>query len=195
MGKKSHAVELAHEHMHGVLEALNVDMDDPNFADTPKRFVKYLREFMNHINPEDLLKSRFPVGEDYHGIVIQSNIPFRAVCAHHLLPFTGNASVGYIPTTEAVGLSKITRLVDAVATQHPSIQEAICDEVADIMNKVLKPAGVIVNIHAEHGCMACRGINKPNVITTTSSIRGVFRDNAQARAEFFELVKMAHITK
>ena len=123
-------------------------------------------------------------------MIAQSNIPFRMLCEHHLVPAIGRAAIGYIPNKRVVGLSKLTRLVQAVGTERPSLQEYICDKVADLLFEHIDPKGVIVAIKAEHGCMACRGVNSPGVMTMTSSVKGVFRDVPAARDEFFQLTRM-----
>lgn len=112
-------------------------------------------------------------------------------CAHHLLPFFGEASIGYIPTEKIVGLSKLARLVQAAGVRKPSMQETITDDIVRTVDVVLKPRGVMVVVKAEHTCMAVRGIVTPGVSTITSAVRGVFRDAPHTRIEFFELCKAA----
>ena len=176
--------------MERVLVNLGVPLQDPNFLETAPRFVKYLKEFMQPYDAEKILKG-FPVEDGFHSLVVQTHIPFRAVCAHHLVPFFGHASVGYIPTTKVVGLSKLSRLVHAVSHASPSLQELICDTIVDTLQNVLKPSGAICVIHAEHMCMACRGVAEVGVVTSTSSIRGLFKENQALREEFYELCKGA----
>ncbi len=169
---------------------MNLDVADPNVDGTSTRFVRYLEEFINpKTNLEAELGTSFP-NEGIDAMVVQSGIPFRAVCAHHLLPFFGTAAVGYIPTDRVVGLSKLARLVRAAGTKKPSMQETITSEIANAMEKVLKPRGCMVVIDAEHTCMAIRGIVAPGVTTSTSAVRGVFRDAVHTRTEFFELAKL-----
>lgn len=175
----------------GMLGALGVDVFDPNFAETAGRFVRYLKEFMQPYDAAAILKA-FPTETRAREqpMVVQSNIPFRAMCAHHLVPFIGRAHVGYVPTSTLVGLSKLARLVAAVSHKSPSLQEYIGEQIADDLHKHLKPRGVIVVINAEHMCMACRGVAELNVMTTTSSLRGVFEE-AVVREEFFKLIDLA----
>lgn len=179
------AVEL----MHRLMVELNFDMMNPHSQETPDRFVHYLQEFMQKYDPEAILGTSFETNSEYSTMVVQSHIPYRAICAHHLVPVLGVAHVGYIANERVIGLSKLARLVDAVGTSAPGVQEEHCDRIANDLMHYLKPSGAMVVITAEHGCMACRGVNKVNVPTTTSAIRGVFRDNMQARAEFFQLVQ------
>ena len=181
---------VATHRMSEVLGELGVPLNGANFSETPKRFVKYLLEFMKPYNASEILKG-FPVEEGFHSLVVQSRIPFRAVCAHHLVPFFGHASVGYIPTTKVVGLSKLARLVHAVSHASPSLQELICDRVVDDLQAILKPSGAICVIHAEHMCMACRGVAEVGVVTSTASIRGLFKENLALREEFYALCQGA----
>jgi GTP cyclohydrolase IA len=177
--------------MKEVLQHLGIDLQDENFQTTPERFVKYLAEFLQPYDAKDILKSSFSTKKaEYHGMVIQSNIPFRSACAHHLLPFFGVTHIGYIPNGRVVGLSKLARLVRAVGLRSPSIQETITDDIADALYEELEPKGVIVVISAVHTCMTARGIAAPNVPTTTSTVRGVYRDVPAAREEFFNALQL-----
>lgn len=177
--------------MREVLGNLGVNLEDENFQTTPERFVKYLLEFLQPYDAADILKSSFSTKtSEYHGMVIQSNIPFRSACAHHLLPFFGHCHIGYIPNGRVVGLSKLARLVRAVGLHSPSIQETLTDDIADALYKELQPKGVIVVISAVHTCMTARGIAAPNVPTTTSTVRGVYRDVPAAREEFFNALNV-----
>ncbi len=102
-----------------------------------------------------------------------------STCEHHLVPFHGVAHIGYIPGEDGrvTGLSKLARLVEVYA-RRPQVQERMTSQIADALNDVLKPRGVLVVIEAEHLCMAMRGIRKPGATTVTSAVRGIFRDNA-----------------
>ncbi len=182
-----------------VLEGLGFDLGDVNWKETPERFLKYLLHFATPIDYDKIFGSQFPAhesdGESFPrlrdaGMVVQSNIPFKGVCCHHLLPMIGKAAIGYIPTESVIGLSKLTRLVDAVARERPSLQEYYTNRVADLLEQRLKVAGVIVVIHAEHGCMSCRGVSQVGIHTTTSTIRGAFLHNHDAKQEFFDLLKV-----
>lgn len=183
-------------HIEEALKLLGVDLEDENFQKTPARFIKYLAEFLQPIgSPHDLLGTDFKTKHvEYHGMVTQTNIPFRGVCAHHLLPFMGAVSIGYIPSKRVVGLSKLSRLVRAIGLKSPGIQEVQTDEIADTIYDVLEPKGVIVVVSAIHSCMAARGVAVQNVPTITSTVRGVYRDVPAAREEFFSLIKQSHLS-
>jgi GTP cyclohydrolase I len=105
-------------------------------------------------------------------------------CEHHMVPFTGKAHVGYIPskTGQVTGLSKLARVVDVVS-KRLQMQERLTSQIADAMESALDPRGVIVVVEAEHMCMSMRGVRKPGHSTVTSAVRGVFRDSVATRAE------------
>lgn len=186
-----------------ILEARGIDLKDENFKDTPKRWLKYLDHYLQPYEPKDdlgvtfggdtkVLNSTSPHLDIYlRSMVIQSKIPYRAVCAHHLLPVIGVAHVAYIPKKRVVGLSKLARVVYGFSHKTPSLQEIVCNEIATALHVILDAIGAVCVISATHGCMACRGVEEPGVITTTSSLRGVFTNNAEARAEFYQLVGMS----
>lgn len=163
--------------------------DDESVQGTPSRFVKYLAEYRQPLDIDKIFGSVFKVKEGHSSMVIQCNIPFRMMCEHHLLPAVGKAAIGYVPHGRVIGLSKLTRLVDAVGTERPSLQEHIVDRIQDLMMKHLKPKGVMVVVKAAHGCMQCRGVNAPGVVTISSAVTGVFRDNPSARDEMLSLMQ------
>lgn len=114
------------------------------------------------------------------------DIPFYSVCEHHLLPFYGHAHVGYIPKGGRVtGLSKLARVVEGYA-RRPQVQERLTAQIADAIDEVLAPQGVIVVVEAEHMCMTMRGISKPGSSTVTSALRGIVKRDA-TRAEMMSL--------
>lgn len=174
-----------------LLKLFGHDTSEEGYAETPRRFIKYMSEFHQPFDVNEILKDGFEspnVGTPQ--MIVQNNIPFRAMCMHHLLPFIGTCAIGYVPSKRVLGLSKFSRLVKVVGTEKPSIQEAITNRIADLLDQHLEPKGVIVVIKAEHTCMSARGAAVQNVDTTTSAIRGIFRDVPQAREEFFSLLKI-----
>lgn len=173
-----------------LIKQLGLDPESEGLKDTPRRVAGYLREFTQPFDPEATLKEGFdnPAGAT-GAMVVQTNIPFRGCCEHHLLPFHGTACIGYIPKARIVGLSKLTRLVQGVGTRRPSTQEEISNTIVDSIDHILLPVGVIVLTEAVHTCMTVRGVNAPNVITKVSAIRGVYRDVPSARSEFFDLIR------
>jgi GTP cyclohydrolase I len=177
------------------MECLGFDLEDENFDGTPERFVRYLQEFRRPFEADKLLKIGFGYmkGDEqgYKGMLAQPNVPFRTICPHHLLPVVGRCHIGYIPGGRVVGLSKLTRLVYAVGSEMPRMQETATDVIADILEEKLKARGVIVVISSDHGCMTGRGVRLHDAPAVTSTVRGLFRDVPSAKEEFFEMVKLA----
>ncbi len=156
---------------------------------TPKRVVESWKELYSGYNqdPKETLNATFN-GEGYDGIVLLKDIDFYSTCEHHMLSFQGAAHVAYIPTDRIVGISKLARIVDIYARRLQN-QERITTQVADALEKHLKPLGAAIIIEAKHECMGCRGIKKSNATMTTSAMRGVFFDKAEARSELMDLIK------
>lgn len=121
-------------------------------------------------------------------MVIVKDIEFYSMCEHHILPFFGRATVGYIPNGKILGLSKVARLVNMYA-RRLQIQERLSNEIADAMMEILNPLGAGVVIEASHFCMMMRGVEKQSSTTVTSAMRGTFRADARTRAEFLQLTR------
>jgi GTP cyclohydrolase IA len=172
-----------------LLIAVGEDPDRPGLQDTPGRVARaYVETFAGlGQDPYDVLATTFD--EDHDELVLVKDIPMYSTCEHHLVPFHGVAHVGYIPGDDGrvTGLSKLARLVEVYA-RRPQVQERMTSQIADALNDVLKPRGVLVVIEAEHLCMAMRGIRKPGATTVTSAVRGIFRDSAATRSEAMSLV-------
>lgn len=180
-------IEAIASHVGQILKLLELNEHDPSLERTPERVAKFLLEFRQPFSAIEVLGDRFE-SESTKSIVAQQNIPFRMMCEHHLAPAFGRANVGYLPSKgKVIGLSKITRLVQAVGTEKPSLQETVCDKIADLMSAHVDAQGVMVVIWAEHTCMTCRGVNSPGVITITSAVRGIFRDVPEIRQELLAL--------
>jgi GTP cyclohydrolase I len=165
--------------------------EDPNrdgLRDTPERVARAYAEMFSGLrqDPEKVLATVFDLGHDE--LVLVKDIEVWSCCEHHLVPFTGVAHVGYIPSREGkiTGLSKIARLVDVYA-KRPQVQERLTTQIADAVNQFLEPRGVIVVIECEHLCMTMRGVRKPGSKTITSAVRGQLR-NAATRAEAMGLI-------
>ena len=138
-----------------------------------------------HGDPRELLQKTFT--QKYDEMVLVKDIGFAELCEHHLLPFFGKAHVAYLPNGKIVGLSKLARVVEALA-QRPQVQERMTEELADLLMEELDARGVGVILEATHTCMTIRGVRKPGSICTTSAMRGVFRDNPSTRAELMALI-------
>lgn len=182
------------DHIRQALALLGFDMEDENFKDTPQRFIKYLQEYLgDEREATRVLETGFTstTSGDYRGLIVQSNIPFRTICPHHLLPVVGHAHLGYIPNGRVVGLSKLTRVVAAVGREKPRMQEDITDILVDTLQCTLDAKGAITVISAEHMCMCGRGVTVSGVPTITSSVRGLLRDVPAARQEFFQMIALS----
>ena len=156
---------------------------------TPKRVVESWAELYSGYmqDPKETLNATFN-GEGYDGIVLLKDIEFYSTCEHHMLSFTGKAHVAYIPTERIVGISKLARIVEIYARRLQN-QERITTQIADDLEKYLEPMGAAVIIEAKHQCMGCRGVKKSNATMTTSAMRGVFFNRAEARSELMDLIK------
>jgi len=172
-----------------ILEAVGEDPDREGLQSTPARVARMYEEVFAGLQkvPDDELNTIF--NEDHEEVVVVRDISFYSMCEHHLVPFFGKAHVAYIPRNGKVtGLSKLARLVESV-TRRPQLQERITSMVADAMVRKLDPIGVVVMLEAEHMCMTMRGVNKPGSRTITTAVRGLYKQEATARAEVFSLIR------
>lgn len=167
--------------------------DDPEregVLDTPARVARSYKELFAgyETNPFEYLERTFQEVGGYDELIVMRDIPLVSFCEHHMLPVTGVAHVGYLPTSRVVGISKLARVVHGFA-RRLQIQEKLTAEIAGAIDKVLKPKGVGVVIEATHACMTLRGVNTPGVTLTTSHLTGVIRDDARTRQEFLRLAR------
>jgi GTP cyclohydrolase I len=163
------------------------DVAEHHRVETPKRMVAMLTEMMMPTDYDEKFKV-FP-NQGCDEMVVVGPIPFYTLCAHHVVPFYGNAYVGYVPRRYIAGLSKFARVVKGVA-KGLWVQEELTQTIANYLEDKLQPLGVAVVIRAEHMCMAMRGVEVANVLTTTSSMKGVFSDhNRTAKAEFLAWIR------
>lgn len=171
-----------------LLIAIGEDPDREGLVDTPGRVARAANELYAGMreDPAEILATVFHIEHDE--MIIVRDIELYSTCEHHLLPFHGVAHIGYIPAVDGrvTGLSKLARLVDAVA-KRPQVQERITTEIADALVQHLEARGVIVVIEAEHLCMSMRGVRKPGSRTITSAVRGQLVDPA-TRAEAMALL-------
>jgi GTP cyclohydrolase I len=176
-----------------ILEGIGEDPGREGLKDTPRRVADMYQEVFAglHEDPEAVVDAVFDVGHDE--MIMVRDIAFSAFCEHHLVPFTGKAHVAYVPGKDGriTGLSKLARLVDVLA-KRPQVQEKLTTEIADVLERTLKPRGVFVVIEAEHLCMSMRGVKKPGSETVTSAVRGVFRSDPRTRAEAMGLIRDGH---
>jgi GTP cyclohydrolase IA len=170
-----------------LLEALDVDLDRPGMAATPARMARAYAELFS---PRPFVATHFPNAEGYDQMVLAKKVPFRSVCEHHMLPFTGVAWLGYLPGARILGLSKLARLVEHFAAA-PQMQERLTQQIAEWLHENLKPHGVGVVMEAEHTCMTLRGAKAHGTSMMTSALLGQFRNDPAARAEFFHMTGVA----
>lgn len=157
--------------------------------DTPKRVAKAFKHWFGgyDVDIQAILSTQFKDGgEGYDEMVIVKDIPFYSKCEHHMADIFGTATVAYIPDGHVVGLSKLSRLVDAYS-RRLQVQERMTRQIADALQENLTPKGVGVIIKARHMCMESRGICQQGHHTITSALRGVLKEEADARAEFMSL--------
>lgn len=169
-----------------LLIAVGEDPDREGLLETPARVARAYKETFAglHEDPTTVLEKTF--SEGHEELVLVREIPIYSMCEHHLVPFFGVAHIGYIPgkSGKVTGLSKLARLADMFA-KRPQVQERLTSQIADALVEKLDAQAVAVVIEAEHLCMAMRGIRKPGAVTTTSAVRGGFKNNAASRAEVF----------
>jgi GTP cyclohydrolase I len=179
-------------HVRAVLAALGEDPDREGLQKTPERVQKALR-FLTQGYQQDTcaLMNGALFTVNYDEMVIIKEIDVFSLCEHHLLPFFGKAHVAYIPNGKVVGLSKIPRLVDAFA-RRLQVQERLTVEIAEAVQKWVKPRGVGVVIEAMHFCMIMRGVEKQNSVAVTSCMLGDLREQLQTREEFLSLIRKKH---
>jgi GTP cyclohydrolase IA len=174
-------------HYKEILELIGEDTQREGLLDTPTRVAKAM-QFLTHgydIDPVKILESA-KFREDYREMVIVKDIEIYSMCEHHMIPFIGKAHVAYIPNKYITGLSKIARVVEAYA-RRLQIQERLTMQIKEAICTTLNPLGVAVVIEARHLCMAMRGVQKQNSVTTTSDFTGAFKKE-ETRAEFIHLI-------
>jgi len=174
-------------HVGRIIEILGLDRRDPNLVGTPERVAKmYLELFGGLAEGAQPTVTFFPNDEHYTSMVMEKDIPFYSLCAHHFVPFYGHAHIAYVPNDKIVGLSKLPRILEFYA-RRPQLQERLTEQVATFLAEKLDPQGVMVVIEARHLCVEMRGIKKSGAMTVTSAIRGIFH-NKPVREEFLDLL-------
>lgn len=175
------------DHYTDILAALGEDPQREGLLKTPERVAKAF-QFLTHgyqVDPAEVLKGAM-FEEEYSQMVVVKDIEVYSLCEHHMLPFFGKAHIAYIPNGHIVGLSKIPRVVDIFA-RRLQVQERLTNEIRDCIQSTLNPAGVAVVMECQHMCMAMRGVQKQNSVTTTSAFTGAFQNDV-TRSEFLRLI-------
>jgi GTP cyclohydrolase IA len=170
-----------------ILLAVGEDPTREGLRDTPARVARMYAEIFSglHKDPRQFLRKTFT--QKYDEMVLVKDIRFESTCEHHLLPFFGKAHVAYLPNGRVVGLSKLARVVETLA-RRPQVQEQMTEEIAELIMEELGARGVGVIVEATHTCMTVRGVRKTDSMTTTSAMRGIFRENPATRTELLALV-------
>lgn len=175
-------------HVRAILIELNLDPEDPNLSETDVRVAKmYMEMFHGLKEGSEPRVTTFPNEEDYGHMVMEKDIPFYSMCAHHLVPFYGRAHIAYIPRESIIGLSKFARILEFYA-KRPQLQERLTEQVVGFLEEKLNPMGAMVVIEARHLCVEMRGVKKPGALTVTSAIRGAFHQRP-VREEFLDLLR------
>jgi GTP cyclohydrolase IA len=165
------------------------DPDREGLRDTPARVARAYEEWFSGygVDPDELLRRTFEEVDGYDEMVVLRDIPFESYCEHHLAPIIGKAHIAYLPRHRVVGISKLARLLEVYA-KRMQIQEKMTAQIANALDRVLRPRGVGVVIEAQHQCMTTRGVHKPGVAMVTSRMLGAFRDDPATRREFLALI-------
>jgi GTP cyclohydrolase I len=172
-----------------LLKGLGEDPEREGLRQTPRRVEKSLRFLTSGYDTDiDTVLNGALFTVEYSEMVIVREIDFYSLCEHHLLPFFGKCHVAYLPNTRVIGLSKIPRVVD-IFSRRLQVQERLTSQIAETIKDKINPLGVAVVMEATHLCMAMRGVQKQNALTVTSSMLGVFREDARTRHEFLELIR------
>jgi GTP cyclohydrolase I len=167
-----------------IIQFTGEDVEREGLKDTPKRYIKFLEEFLN---PSPFEFTTFE-NDGMNEMVIVKDIQFYSLCEHHMVPFFGTGAIAYIPSTKIVGISKLPRVLDLYSRRLQN-QERITTQVADFIQEKLQCRGVAVVLNARHMCMEMRGIKANCANTTTSAMRGVFETDFNCRQEFLNLIK------
>jgi GTP cyclohydrolase IA len=173
-----------------ILDAIGEDVHRDGLLDTPTRVAAMYEELFSGLQDDPARHLEVTFALEHDEMVMVREIPFASLCEHHLVPFLGRAHVAYIPAEDGriTGLSKLARLVDGYA-RRLQVQERMTTQIADAIERVLSPRGVLVVIEAEHLCMSMRGVKKPGTVTVTSSVRGLFRSDVATRAEAMQFIR------
>ena len=184
-----------HQSVCMLLEGLGIDINQEHFKKTPERVTKaWGKELCSGLGEKKFKLTTFPVAKNYEpSMVVLQHIPVRSICAHHLMPFFGEATVAYIPDERLCGLSKLSRIVDYFS-RRPQVQEELTSDITSFLCENLSPLGAGVLIKATHMCMAMRGVSHSGIMTT-SSLKGLFLSDGNVRAEFTALAHAENLNK
>ena len=178
--------EARRELVRGILKGIGEDPSREGLRETPDRVVRSWDELFRGYN-DDPMNHAKKFEEGYDQMVLLRGAEFFSFCEHHMLPFYGTVSIGYIANGKVLGLSKLARIADCFA-RRLQIQERMTKQIAHAVQAAVVPKGVAVVVEGVHTCMTMRGVNKQRATMLTSEMLGVFRENAAARAEVLTLM-------
>lgn len=192
--EKAKMLEQAAHHYANFMVSLGFDWGaDPHSKDTPKRVAKaWINEIISgSLNAEPKITT-FPNDEGYTGLVCQTDVPVKSICAHHHLAVDGVCHLAYIPgkgkNSRVIGLSKLNRIVDFYA-RRPNIQESMTKQIHDHIDKLcVGNRGVAVVVEAKHGCVGCRGVRHDSTMKTSQLSKYFWTNEIGTRQEFFNLI-------
>jgi len=186
----------AEEAVKTLLSFVGEDISRPGLLETPKRVVKAYQDWFSgyNENPEEILNKTFDELDGYDEIIMLRDIRIESHCEHHIAPFIGSAHVAYLPNKRVVGISKLARIT-RIYMKRMQIQEKLTAQIANCIQKILKPKGVAVVIEAQHQCMTTRGISTPGISMVTSQLLGKFRTDSSTRREFYSMIDQGSILK
>lgn len=178
-------IERIKEHFDGIMKVLGLDMKDDSLQDTSKRVAKmYVNEIFSGLDPKNFPKiTVIDNSMQYDQMVCVQDIEVMSMCEHHFQPIDGFATIAYIPHKKVIGLSKLNRIVEFFA-KRPQVQERLTKQVADCLVYILETDDVAVHLNAKHYCVIARGIQDTHSTTTTSDLRGAFKNSLDTRTEF-----------
>lgn len=172
-----------------ILGAIGEDPHRKDLRDTPARVAQMYEEIFSGIGKDPARELEVVLDQKHDEIILLKDIPIYSLCEHHLIPFIGRAHIAYIPKGGRVtGLSKLARVVD-ILSKRLQVQERLTTQIAELIMQKLKPRGVMVIIESEHLCLSMRGVRKPGILTVTSVVRGIFKENEKTRAETMMLIR------
>ena len=169
-----------------LITELGLDIKDQHFEGTPARVARLYRELTrgSRLDPAKILKT---FDSKHSELIVVSEIDFYSLCPHHLLIYRGKMHFGYVPDGKIVGLSKIPRLIQAMASR-PFVQEDLVSEIADTFMSVVKPLGCVARATGQHDCVAVRGVKCHEAQMTTAALRGIFREKPSLVEEFHQVL-------
>lgn len=185
--KEAKLIDSAHAGLQALIQLCGDDFNRDGLEDSPFRVIKAYGEYTEGYKEDPKLHLLKTFDVDHDDLILVKDIEFHSLCEHHFAPFYGVAHIAYIPSKNITGLSKFARLTDGYAKRF-QVQERLTNQIADAIDEMLAPKGVMVVIEAKHMCMCGRGVKKTGASTTTSSVRGAFANEPEARAEVLSLL-------